>query len=311
MNEKDRSPFRDFVVYATIRTIALLLQLMPVSAALAIARFAAWLAYRLDKRHRLVALENLRHAFPQKSEAEIDALVRATYRHLFTMVVEYVILLRRMHPGNVQDYAYDADLDNRDLTFELSQSSRPTIFLTGHVGNWEVLSLSTALGGYDCSVVARRLDNPYLDRYVRRIRSAGRARIIDKDGASGEAETVLAVGGNLAVLGDQDAGPKGLFVDFFGRPASTFKSIALLALHQNAIILVVSCLRDGKPLRHVLSLEEAIDPQDYASKPDAVRAITHRYTAALERVVQRHPEQYFWLHRRWKHQPRARQRRAA
>jgi KDO2-lipid IV(A) lauroyltransferase len=306
MNGKDRSPFLDFVVYAAIRTFALLLQLMPLSLALAIARCLAWLAYRFDRHHRLIASENLRHAFPYKSEAEIDALVRATFRHLFTMVVEYVILLRRMRPSNVQEYAPDADAENRRFAWELCQSSRPTILLTAHVGNWEVLSLSKALEQWDCTVVARRLDNPYLDRYVRRLRAIQRIRIIDKDGASGEAVSILAAGGNLAVLGDQDAGPKGLFVDFFGRPASTFKSIALLALQQNAMILVLSSLRDSRPLRHVVNLEDVIDPQDYTNNPNAVRAITQRYTWALERVVERHPEQYFWLHRRWKHQPRAR-----
>jgi KDO2-lipid IV(A) lauroyltransferase len=308
---KVRSRRLDFAVYVAVRTAVLFIQLMPVPVALAAARLAAGLGYRLDRRHRLVAAENLRHAFPHKSDEEINSLVRAAFRHVVTMAVEYVILLGRMRPGNVAEYIRDADPADRRRAWELAASRRPTILLTGHVGNWEVLSLAKALEGGAGAVVARRLDNPYLDRYVRRVRAALRVRVIDKDGASREAAAILEAGGNLGVLGDQDAGPRGLFVDYFGRPASTFKSIALLSLHQRATILVLACVRDGRPPRHLLTLEDVIEPEEFADDPDPVRAITRRYTAALERVARRHPEQYFWLHRRWKHRPPARPSRAA
>jgi KDO2-lipid IV(A) lauroyltransferase len=105
------------------------------------------------------------------------------------------------------------------------------------------------------------------------------------------------------MVGDQDAGPRGLFVQFFGRPASTFKSIALLSQEYQAPILVVGAARVGQPMRYRIYLEDVILPGDYAGRADATRAITQRYTDALERMVRRHPEQYFWLHRRWKSQP--------
>jgi KDO2-lipid IV(A) lauroyltransferase len=128
-------------------------------------------------------------------------------------------------------------------------------------------------------------------------------QIIDKNGASLEASKVLARGGKLGLVGDQDAGPKGIFVDFLGRPASTFKSIALLALEFQAPILVIGCLRTSEPLHYMLVLEDAIMPEEYLNDPGAVRAVTQRYTSALERIVRRYPEQYFWFHRRWKNQP--------
>jgi KDO2-lipid IV(A) lauroyltransferase len=107
------------------------------------------------------------------------------------------------------------------------------------------------------------------------------------------------------MVGDQDAGPRGLFVDFLGRPASTFKSIALLSMEYKAPILVLAAARVGQPLRYLLYLEDVILPEEHAHQPDAARAITARYTAALERLVRRHPEQYLWLHRRWKSSPPA------
>src|SRR5262249_44771693 len=113
------------------------------------------------------------------------------------------------------------------------------------------------------------------------------------------------------MVGDQDAGPRGLFVNFFDRPASTFKSIALLSLEYQAPIVVVGAARIAQPMQYRFYFEDMILPEDYATRPDAAQAITQRYTDALERMVRRSPEQYFWLHRRWKHQPQRKTKKAA
>lgn len=110
------------------------------------------------------------------------------------------------------------------------------------------------------------------------------------------------------MLGDQDAGPRGAFVPFMGRPASTFKSIALLSLEHRAPLLVLGAARVGTPLRYRLYLEDVILPEEVEDLEDPVHAILHRYSRAMERMVSRHPEQYFWLHRRWKSEPRVRAR---
>ena len=115
-------------------------------------------------------------------------------------------------------------------------------------------------------------------------------------------------GQHLAMLGDQDAGRKGVFVDFFGRPASTFKSIALLALQHDAIICVGYALRlpddthDSSWVKYELGCEDVLDSRDFTSA-DAIPELTQQYSAALERAIRRAPEQYFWVHRRWKSQP--------
>ena len=123
---------------------------------------------------------------------------------------------------------------------------------------------------------------------------------------------LLKRGGNLGMLCDQDAGPRGLFVDFFGRPASTFKSIALLALEYDALITVSYSIRrpdnfDETPwVKYEFGCEALIDPRTITSS-DPVGEITRLYTAALEQAIRRAPEQYFWVHRRWKSEPRVRQ----
>jgi Kdo2-lipid IVA lauroyltransferase/acyltransferase len=159
------------------------------------------------------------------------------------------------------------------------------------------------MAGFKGGIVARRLDNPYLDRFVARFRRKTGLELLDKNADYPRILDFLARGSGLGIVGDQDAGQRGLYVDFFGRPASTFKSIALLSLEYQAPIFVFGTARIGHPMRYRIYLEDLILPEDYARDPDAARSITERYTRALERLVRRHPEQYFWLHRRWKHQP--------
>jgi KDO2-lipid IV(A) lauroyltransferase len=162
----------------------------------------------------------------------------------------------------------------------------------------------TGVVGIASSAIARDLDNAHLDRFLRKFRQKTGQTILSKTGDFDRITAVLAGRGIIATLGDQDAGPKGMFVDFFRRPASTHKAVALLAMQHDAPMIVLGVPRIGTPMRFAIDVEEVIDPRDYAGRrPDAVRALTERFTRAIERLVRRHPEQYFWLHRRWKHQP--------
>src|SRR5205823_6564805 len=157
----------------------------------------------------------------------------------------------------------------------------------------EMAGYALGLFGFQTYAIARRIDNPYLDRFLASFRQRTGQTILDKNDDYGRIQQVLAERGVLATLGDQDAGQRGLFVDFFGRPASTHKAVALLALEYNVPLLVVGTPRVGEPLRYEIVAEDLILPEDYAGRSDAVLAITQRFTSALERLVRRHPEQYF------------------
>jgi KDO2-lipid IV(A) lauroyltransferase len=307
---KARSRVLDYAIYLVVRLTVCVVQILSWDAALALARTFAWIAYHLNARHRRVAADNLRHAFPALDAPARDALVRATYEHVCTVVVEMIRLPRTLTRANHTRYIKcpPEDLDRLRIWWG---SPRPLLVVTGHFGNWEVFSYLTGLLGFQGAIVARRLDNPYLDRFLAVFRKRTGLELLDKSRDYDRIIATLAHGRALGMLGDQDAGPRGLFVDFFGRPASTFKSIALLSLEYNAPLFVLGAARVGHPLQYRIYVEDIILPEDYAGRADAPRAITERYTAALERMVRRHPEQYFWLHRRWKHQPKARRRRAA
>ena len=260
----------------------------------------AWLIYHVDKRHRKVADENLRHAFPELEAAERDQRVRAVYLHFCTLLIEIVHLPRQLHPCNWRRYL---DLAcGRKLVAALL-SGRPLLLVTGHFGNWEMGGYVLGLLGFRTHAVARVLDNPYLDDFLRAFRERTGQRVLAKRGDFDQIESILANHGVLGTLADQDAGAKGQFVEFFNRPASTHRAVALLALEHKVPMLVLGTPKVGEPMRHAIIVEDVILPEEYDTRPDAMKAITQRFTSALERLVRAYPEQYFWLHRRWKHQP--------
>jgi KDO2-lipid IV(A) lauroyltransferase len=321
---RKRNRAADFAVYLAVRAVVCVIQTVPPAVAFWLADRIACLFYRYVPSRRKVALENLIAAFPELAAApdRADALVRGMYRHFVRAVVEALLLGRKLHVTNWRAFLtlYPAvGLPNAMLA-----TDRAALFVTGHFGNWELLGYVTGAMGFRTYAIARLLDNLYLERFTHRLRqSSGQTLIAKKDDFDRLSE-VMKAKAKVATLADQDAGPRGVFVDFFGRPASTHKAVALMAIEFDAVMVVFGVPRVDRT-RHValppmkemesvfysVEVEDVIDPRDYAERPDAVKAITQRYTAALERLIRRHPEQYFWLHRRWKHQPAARKARAA
>jgi KDO2-lipid IV(A) lauroyltransferase len=296
---RQRSRVADYLVYVVVRFLVCVLQILSPQQAKSLARLLACLAYRVDRRHRLVALENLRHAFGDRySEAQREAIVRAVYEHFCTVAIEMVQLPRKMHATTWRKFVHPA-LDRGIASVMVS--SEPILAVTGHLGNWELCGYTMGLFGFHTHAIARPLDNPHLDRFIRQFRERTGQTILAKHGEFEQIQGVLAKGGILGTLADQDAGQRGVFVDYFGRPASTHKAVALLALQYGVKMMVAGTPRVGD--RYDFVLGDIIDPREYEGRPDAVRAMTQRFTAALEKLVRLAPEQYFWLHRRWKHQP--------
>lgn len=305
---KQRSLAADYAVYLLVRAVICVIQGLSIHAARALAAGLAWFVYHADKRHREVACKNLQHAFPgQYTAQERDKLIQSIYRHFCFLLIEIIHFSRRLHANNWRKYLTMGD--SQKLVDRLL-SDRPLLIVTGHFGNWEMAGYALGLLGFKTYAVARPLDNRFLDAYLLRFRESTGQKVLAKRGDFDRMQSILDGGGVLATLADQDAGQRGLFVDFFGRPASTHKAIALLALEHRVPIIVAGTMRIGEPMRYQVLAEDAIFPEEYEGKADAVRAITQRFTSALERIVRRAPEQYFWLHRRWKHQPVKKLRRA-
>src|SRR5262245_5950365 len=297
---KPRNPAADYALYLTVRLFVCVIQALPLGAALAFADGLAWLAHRLDGRHRKVAQENLVHAFPGIPAAEVDRRVRAVFRHFCRLLIEIIFLPRKMHTANWPKYVEMTD-PRRFVDRLLSR--RPLLLLTGHFGNWEMGGWTLGLLGFRSYAVARTLDNPHLNAFLGRFRRGTGQEMISKGGGFERMKTILNVGGIIATLADQDAGQKGIFVDYFGRPASTHKGVVLLALEHQVPILVLGVRQNRGPLDYQIVVSDVIMPEDYEGRRDAVKEITQRFTSAFEQIVRTAPDQYFWLHRRWKHQP--------
>jgi Kdo2-lipid IVA lauroyltransferase/acyltransferase len=222
---------------------------------------------------------------------------------------------------------------------ERLMSREPMILLTGHCGNWELFAHFLALLGYPLIALARPLDNPLINRWLMSIRESRGTRIITKWGATPVIQHALTYGGRIGFIADQNAGEQGLFVPFFGRLASSYKSIGLLAIHHNVPIVAGHARRvdpraasrdrlefniatppatadpwlaatpDDLPspdvsLQYELSITDIIEPHDWADRPDPLFYVTARFNHAIERMIRVAPDQYLWLHRRWKSRPR-------
>jgi KDO2-lipid IV(A) lauroyltransferase len=241
--------------------------------------------------------DNLRHAFPELPPAERKRLARRMWEHLLVLVYEVAHASRKIHQTNWRRYVR---LVGMDRGVRLLLGVRPTVIVTAHFGNFEIGGYMLGLLGFPSFTVARNLDNPYLDRFVGRFRGASGQYMIPKNGGYDQILQVLAAGGTMAFLADQYAGPKGCWVEFFGRPASAHKAIALLALEHDAPIMVCSARRLERPLQFEVTLSAIADPREAGDEAGSVRQMTQWYTSQVERMIRQAPDQYWWLHRRWK-----------
>ena len=303
-NEKTRKArglLRTWGEYIALRTVSAAASLLPEPAALLMADFLGWLMHLLDRRHRKVAAGNLAAAYPGKSPDEIRLLVRQVYRHLGMVVVES-LRIRRMLTAGLERFVEKPDLTE---VRNASAAGKGLIVATAHVGNWEIAGHAASIMFAPLNSVARPLDNPLLERYVDSMRRLSGQRILSKDGAVRDMLAVLKSGGAVAILLDQDARRHGIFVDFFGRPASTWPTAAALSLKLGSPIVIGFARRLGRSFRYRLIVDSVIHPQPTGDRDADVHALTQQITARIEARIRECPEQWFWVHRRWKTQPPA------
>lgn len=301
---KPRNDAIDLLVYVLFRTVAMFVHMLRVPTAYACARRLGDLLFAVDRRHRELAIEQISRSFPDWPRQRVREVARESLRSVIMLGLETLLMPRLITPNRWAQHVRFAHLD--PVLRPLVTGEHGMILLTGHFGNWEVGGYTMATLGFPTVAVARRLDNPYLDRFVLGVRERTGLRIVDKKGAAAEADGVLRDGQTLCFIADQDAGRKGVFVDFFGRPASTFRTIALMALRHETPIAVGYARRLSDRFEFELGVTRVIRPADWADKDDEVRWITQEYTRELEDLVRNCPGQYFgWAHRRWKHQPKS------
>lgn len=288
--------------YAVVRTAIFLFHMFPVDTNLRTARLIGLIWARVDHKHRNRTRDHVRLAYGNTlSEAEIDRMALRSMQHLVMLVIEMMFTPRLINDWTWAKYVKLTDFGD---AVRVLLEGRGAILVTGHYGNWELTGHLLALYGFEVLAIMRPLDNVYLNRYLVRTRRAAGLELLDKKGASDRAEEALRRGAALGFIADQNAGRKGLFVDFFGRKASTYKSIGLLAMSAEVPIIVGCARRTEDRLHYELCVERIIHPHEWADRDDPLIWITQEYTAAIERFVRRDPSQYLWIHRRWKTRPK-------
>ncbi|MFM8734314.1 MAG: lysophospholipid acyltransferase family protein [Pirellulales bacterium] len=290
----------DLLAYAAVRVVICVVQALPRSTCERGARrLAGLLANRLRIR-RTVVRDNLRAAFPGMTTDERRRTARGMWEHLLLMVVEIAHANRVIHKTTWRRHLRIHGMEEIVRTLWLE---RPKVILSGHYGNFELAAYLFGLFGLRIFSVARELDNPHLDRFVTEFRESRGQRILPKKGSAPDVAQVLDENGAIGLLGDQAAGPKGCWVDFFGRPASVHKAIGVFALSASAPVMVCSATRRGGLFDYDLRVEGIADPALGTAETAGLRELSQWYTTLLERAIRRQPAQYWWVHRRWRGAP--------
>lgn len=289
--------FVDYLVYLIVRIVVCVAQTLPVETCAKLAGQLATLVSDVLKVRHDVIDDNLRHAFAEMSPEERRAMSWRMWEHLFLMGIEIVHAPRKIHATNWRDYV---TLYRADEIIRAFFDDRPSVVICGHYGNFELSGYVLGILGFPTFTVARKLDNPYLDRWLNDFRGLTGQYILPKTGSAHQVEEVLERGGILALLGDQHAGPRGCWVDFFGRPASSHKAIALFTLGSEAPTIFCYARRTGKPLHIEMGTHGVLDLRNIPKEMHNVTAITQWYTRHLEHTIRQAPEQYWWVHHRWR-----------
>lgn len=297
---RDDQPNRiDCLLEAVISGAFRLLGLIPRKLRNRLANGIGRLWYALDGRHRRIALDNLARAYAgERSAGQQRLLARAVFQNLVRVVFEMGWFLH-VKP---REFGKHLSVENLMNLQNAKRRGKGVLILTAHMGNWELLPSISAKTHFNADIVYRPLDFVPMDRFTAKMRSRFGAQLIPKANATLKIFRSLRRRNGVAVLFDQSVNRRrGVFVDFFGRPASTNKGLALLALKSGAPVISAFAIREND--RFVIRVGPEI-PMVKTGNPQAdIRVNTQRFNQVIESVVRQYPEQWFWVHRRWKVRP--------
>jgi KDO2-lipid IV(A) lauroyltransferase len=293
---KRRSNLRNRMELAAVRLLLAAAKSGSPERAEAVGRRLGRLYRTLDRRRRQLAEQNLAQAFPEKPPDEIEALSIAVFEHFGGVAADL------LHTFGDSQEALDARIQilGAETVRSALAAGRGLFLLTAHLGNWEYSALATAAAGVPASVIARPLDNSLLETYLRRFRERNGNTVVYKTDAAREMLRVLKRGGTIGILSDQHAGTAdAVVVPFFGRPASTTSIVARLADRTEALIIPAFCVRTG-PARYRMEYGAVIDVRTLSPEERQPAPLTARLNLEVESVVRHNPEQWLWLHNRWR-----------
>jgi KDO2-lipid IV(A) lauroyltransferase len=292
---------REWFEYAMVWALLKILGALPRGVARNLAVTAARVIYGLLPKLRKTAEFNLRLAFPEWDDQQRQATIRGMVRNLGWMAAEFA-RLPRYTKENIEQVVI---LDGHENFLEGQRRGKGVLYLTGHIGAWELSSFAHALYGFPLHYMARPLDNFRADGLVNRYRCLSGNRPIFKNESARVLLKILREAGTVGILADQNTMPEeGVFVDFFGTPACTTAGLARVALHTDAAVVPGYAYWDADSGKYRLRFEPAVSLSRSGDSEYDVFANTQKFAKLIEGIIRKHPEQWVWVHARWKTRPK-------
>ena len=293
---------KSWLEYAAAWTLLKGLGLLPRRAAIAVGRGVGLTVYRLAGGLRHTGRRNLELAFPEKSADERERILRGAFANLGRQLGEFSQLPKLRTP---EDAYRTIRFEGRDRVMDAIASGRGVLFVTGHLGAWEITPVCLRLSGSPpVNFLVRRIDNPRVEALAERYRTLCGNRTIDKRDAARPVLAALRKGEMVGILVDLNTlDHESVFVDFFGHEASTTPGLAVFALRTDAVVIPAFTYWDESEGRYVLHFYEPVEVTRTGSKADDIRDNTQRFTKVVEDFVREHPDQWLWIHKRWKTRP--------
>jgi Kdo2-lipid IVA lauroyltransferase/acyltransferase len=288
------------VEFAFVWLFVHLMRLLPRRAARAVGAGIAGVAFYGLGRLRRVGVLNLRLAFPEMPEAGRERILRSVYRNLGALLAEFCLMPR-----------YTPEVASRFIRYEglenylaARERGKGVLVLTGHLGAWELSSFYHSLMGMPMGMVIRRLDNPLVDAFVNKIRCQHGNRVIHKDDFARGLIASMRAGETVGILMDTNmTPPQGVFVPFFGVQACTASGMARIALKTGAAVVPGFLLWEESERKYVLRFGKELEVVHSGDAERDAVTNTASFTAAIEGMIRQYPEQWLWMHRRWKTRP--------
>jgi KDO2-lipid IV(A) lauroyltransferase len=295
---------RQRLEYALAWLIIKVLGALPRPLARAVAIALAWTVYLLHVRLRHVGMRNLALAFPEKSRRERARVLRGVFTSFGRQLAEVSQFPRYTRENVGKVVVYDG-FENFERALARGKG---VLFLTGHLGAWELSAFTHSLHGHPLHIVMRPLDNGYLDRLTRQYRTMHGNSTVDKDDFVRGLLSAMRAGETVGILMDTNmTPPQGVFVDFFGIPACTANGMARIALRTDAAVVPGFTIWDPVLRKYRLRFDPAVSLLRTGNDDADVIANTALFTKVIENYVRRYPDQWLWVHRRWKTRPEGQQ----
>ncbi len=288
--------YRRYVLYYLTRVCAFLIYLFPLKCSRPIGGLLGRISYYILPHYRNLTLANLRAALGRKkTRREIKGIGVKVFENIGKNGVE-LLNFPKINRGNIDRAVSVIGLEKLDRALE---SGRGAILVTGHIGNWELLALAIKLKGYKGAVIARRIYFDRYDKFLNALRGFHALDVIYRDDSPKKILRVLKDNGIIGILADQDVDSvDGVFVDFFGMPAYTPSSPVAMASASGARILPCCIIREGDA--HKLFIDDPLELDDTGDRQSDLVSNTKKWSNRIESYIQRNPDQWVWMHKRWK-----------